>query len=227
MTGLNAALYKEARLHWRSRGQIFGYLLFGAAALFLFSFAVGPDSEALRRHASGFLWLALLLASTLTLAESFAAEVEHRAQEGLLLVPADPRALFYGKAIANAAVLMLLGLLLYPLTIALYDAPIAGWELVAVIVLGAAGLAAPGTLYAAMTAENRARQTLMPLLLFPLVVPVLLAAVKATSLALYGDPMRQIVSWGTLLVSFDAIYWSLCGIFYELVVEPTRPGRRS
>ena len=86
-------------------------------------------------------------------------------------------------------------------------------------VLGAAGLSAPGTLYAAMTAQVRSKQTLLPLLLFPLIVPALLAAVKATSLVVLGDPMQQVTSWISLLVAFDAIYWSLCGILYSRVVE--------
>ena len=91
--------------------------------------------------------------------------------------------------------------------------------LLAVIVLGAAGLSAPGTLYAAMTAQMRARNTLLPLLLFPLVVPALLAAVKSTSLLILGDPMGQLTSWVALLVAFDAVYWSLCGLVFERVVE--------
>ena len=88
----------------------------------------------------------------------------------------------------------------------------------AVIVLGAAGLSAPGTLYAAMTSQMRARKILLPLLLFPLVVPALLSAVKATSLlipATHG-PAPLLAA---LLVAFDAIYWSLCGLVFERVVE--------
>jgi heme exporter protein B len=88
-----------------------------------------------------------------------------------------------------------------------------------VILLGAAGLAAPGTLYAAMSSRARAKQTLLPLLLFPLVVPVLLSSVKATSLLVLGDPMEQLPSWLTLLACFDAIYWSLCGLLFARVVE--------
>ena len=91
--------------------------------------------------------------------------------------------------------------------------------LLGVILLGTAGLSAPGTLYAAMTAQARARQTLLPLLLFPLVVPVLLAAVKATSLLILGDPMGQVRPWVTLLVAFDLIHWSLCGLLFDRVVE--------
>ena len=87
------------------------------------------------------------------------------------------------------------------------------------IALGTAGLSAPGTLYAAMTAQVRSKQTLLPLLLFPLIVPALLASVKATSLIILGDPMNQVRSWIVLLASFDAIYWSLCGLLFGNVVE--------
>jgi heme exporter protein B len=215
-----SALRKEFLLNWRTRAQAVAVFVFGATALLLFSFAIGPNAAALRQHAAGFLWLALLLSSTLTLSESFHAEMENRALEGLLLLPVSPRALYYGKAIANAVQLILVGIVLVPVMVVLYDA---GTDrlitLLLILILGAAGLAAPGTLYAAMTSQIRARQLLLPLLLFPLIVPVLLAAVKASSLAILGDPMEQGRGWVALLVAFDGIYWSLCGLLFEKVIE--------
>jgi heme exporter protein B len=215
-----AALRKDLLLQWRGRTQIVAVFAFGAAALLLFSFAIGPDSQALRQHSAGFLWLGLLLASTLTLAESFERETEEQALEGLLLLPASARALYYGKAIANWAQLALLGAALVPVMVVLYDAgTLRLFSLLGVILLGTAGLSAPGTLYAAMTSQARARQTLLPLLLFPLVVPVLLAAVKATSLLILGDPMGQIRPWSTLLGVFAVVHWSICGLLFGRVVE--------
>ena len=217
---LRAALQKDFLLQWRTRAQVAAIFIFGATSLLLFSFAIGPNAEALRQHAAGFLWLALLLSSTLTLAESFQSEMEQRALEGLLLLPASPQALYYGKALANWAQLALLGLALVPVTVVLYDAGTLNvLALVGVILLGAAGLSAPGTLYAAMTSQTRAKQTLLPILLFPLVVPVLLSSVKATSLIILGDPMGQVRSWSLLLLCFDLIHWSLCGLLFGRVVE--------
>lgn len=220
MKDLLAALRKELMLQWRTRAQLLAIFVFGASALLLFSFAIGPDTSALRQHAAGFLWLGLLLSSTLSLAESFQSEMEQRAFEGLLLLPVEPPALFYAKALSNWLQLVLLGIGLVPIMVVLYDAgtmEVGG--LVGVIVLGSAGLAAPGTLYAAMTSQARARQTLLPLLLFPLVVPVLLAAVKATSLLILGDPMGQARPWTFLLLAFGAIHWSLGGLLFGRVVE--------
>jgi len=217
---LGAAIRKELLLQWRTRGQMMAVFVFGAASLLLFSFAIGPNALALRTFSGGFLWLALLLSSTLTLSESFHAEMENRAMEGLLLLPSDPRALYYAKAIANWLQLTLLGVALVPVMVVLYDAGTTRLlTLLLIIVLGAAGLSAPGTLYAAMTAQLKAKQTLLPLLLFPLIVPALLASVKATSLVILGDAMGEAKSWLILLGAFDLIYWSMCGLLYGRVVE--------
>jgi len=214
------ALQKELLLLWHTRAQAVAVFVFGATALLLFSFAVGPNAAALRQHAAGFLWLGLLLSSTLTLSESFHAEMENRALEGLLLLPVSPRALYYGKALANTMQLVLLGIALVPVMVVLYDAGTTRIPMVLVIILlGCAGISAPGTLYSAMTSQARAKETLLPLLLFPLIVPVLLAAVKATSLSILGDPMEQSRSWVALLIAFNGIYWSLCGLLFERVVE--------
>lgn len=215
-----AALRKELLLQWRTRGQFMAVFVFGAATLLLFSFGIGPDASALRTFSAGFLWLGLLLSSTLTLAESFHAEMENRALEGLLLLPSNPRSLYYAKAIANWLQLTILGVALIPIMVVLYDAGTPRLlTLLLVIALGTAGLSAPGTLYAAMTAQIKAKQTLLPLLLFPLIVPALLASVKATSLVILGDPMDQARPWIILLLSFDLIYWSLCGLLYGRVIE--------
>ncbi len=220
MTALAAALEKDLLILWRSRAKVIAVLAFGATALLLFSFAAGPDTTILRKNAAGYLWLALLLSSTLSLAESFQAEMEQRALEGLLLLPADARVLYYGKALANWLQLALLGVALVPVLVVLYDAPIERpFALVGIILLGTAGLSAPGTLHAALAAQVRAREVLLPLLLLPLVVPVLLAAVKATSLVMTGDPMGQAGAWTGLLAAFNGIFWPLCGLLFSRVVD--------
>src|SRR6187401_715456 len=134
-----AALRKELLLQWRTRGQFLAVFVFGAAALLLFSFAIGPNATALRTFSAGFLWLGLLLSSTLTLAESFHAEMENRALEGLLLLPASARALYYAKALANALALFALGAALVPVMVVLYDAATPRIPaLLGIILLGAA-----------------------------------------------------------------------------------------
>jgi heme exporter protein B len=213
-------LQNELLLRWRLRARVTAMFAFGATTLLLFSFAAGPQPQGLRDHAAGFLWVALLFASALSLSESFQVDMDNRALEGLLLLSAPATALYYGKALANALELIVLGAAFTPMMLVLYDAPLRDpVGLLGVIVLGAFGLAVPGTLYIAMTAQARSQQVLLPLLLFPLVVPVVIAAVKATSLLMGSDPMRQLSSWLVLLACFDAIYASLGGLMFGRIVE--------
>lgn len=212
---------KELLLQWRTRARFGTVLVFGVTALLIFSFAVGPDSTALKAHASGYLWLALLLMSTLALQEAARLDVQNGALEALVLLPVDGRALYYAKALVNTITLASLGTLLIPVVVALYDADAReGYPmLVAAVWLGSAALVAPGTLYAVLTSRARAGDVLLPLLLFPLVVPALLGSVKATEVIMLGDPMGRVTSWMGLVVAFDAIYWSLCGLLYPLLLE--------
>ena len=156
-----AVLHKDFLLDWRGKRRALAVGLFGATTLLLFSFATGPDGAALARHAAGYVWLALLLSSTVALNESFRVELEDDALEGLSLLPVDPRALFYGKALANSAFLVFLSFLLVPLAMVMYGVGIQGspWMLLALLVAGIAGLAGPGTLYSAMSSRVGLRVT--------------------------------------------------------------------
>lgn len=214
-------LRKDLTISWRSRARFVATFVFGVVTLLLFSFAAGPDSELLRHNAAGYLWLGILLASTLGLAEGFRVEQEHGAMEALLLSPVEPAAVFYGKALANLVTLVTVSAALVPFMIALYDVRLAEnpVKLALVVGLGTAGIAAPGTLHAALASRARAADVLLPLLLFPLLVPTLLAAVRATMLVLTGDAMGELRSWLSLMFAFDAIYWSLCGVLFGRVVE--------
>ncbi len=216
-----AILRKDLLLDLRGQRRALAVGLFGLTTLLLFSFAAGPDSESLSQNAAGYLWLAVLLSSTLALAESFRVELEDDALEGLSLLPVDPRALFYGKALANTLFLVALSALLLPLASVLYGVSLTGSStmLAAYLVLGVAGLAAPGTLHAAMTSRARGRDVMLPLLLFPIVIPLLMAAVKGTGLLFLGDPMQQSGDWLRLIVAFDIVYWSLCGILFGKVID--------
>ena len=214
-------LRKDLLIEWRARNQAFALACFMLTILLLFSFAVGADTATLRTHAGAYLWLSLLLSSTLLLAQSFHVEVESGAVETVMLAPTHAPALYYGKALANVAQLVLLALVAVPFVLGLFDASVRESVLMlgATILLGCAGLAAPGTLYAALTARLGARQLLLPLLLFPLIVPCLLASVKATSLVMMGDPMQQVPSWLQLLAAFDVLYWAVCGVLFGRVID--------
>jgi len=200
---------KDLLLEWRSRSRINALVFFSLATLLLFSFALGPDTALLRRGAGGYLWLAVLLASVLSLGESFRVERENASLEGLRLVPAPARAIFLSKALANAVLLAILDVrVVLPLP-----------TLLLILVLGSLAIAAPGTLHGAIASHARARDVLLPLLLFPILIPALVAAAKSTALVFDGDPMGQVDSWLGLLASFDLLYWALGFALFPRVIE--------
>jgi heme exporter protein B len=214
-------LAKDLLIEWRARSRVLALSAFVFTLLLLFAFAAGANAVALRGQAAASLWMSLFLASTLLLSQSFQTEVEGGALERLLMAPVSPAALYYGKALANCVQLFGLGIVGVIPMVALFDSPLEGpfYEFAGLLALGAAGVAAPGTFYAAMTARMQSKQLLLPLLLFPLLVPCLLAAVKATALWMTGDVMDEVGSWAALLLCFDLLYWSLCGALFSKMLE--------
>lgn len=215
-----AMLRKELMTEWRQRSRVLGIFWFALAVVLMVAFAT-PETAILNRIAGGTLWLGLLLASTRSLDQSYAVEHEHGAMEGLLLWPVDPIAIFYGKAVANAAILAGVAFAILPLLVAIFGASVKGspLDLALVVVLGCGALAAPGTVYALVTSQARGSSVILPLLLFPAVVPALLAAANATTKVFEGDPMGQADGWIALLFAFDVVQWSLGGLFYGVLLE--------
>jgi len=212
---------KDFLLEWRGRARINATIFFAILTLLLFSFAVGPHHAILEQNAPGYLWLAIFLSSIMSLSESQRLDNENGALEGLRLLAVDARAIFLGKSLVNTVFLLALATLLVPVSVALYGTSIkAGLgSLLLTLFLGTAAISAPGTLYAAIAVQARARDVLLPLLLFPILIPGLLASVKATTLVLQGDPMNQLQSWTILLTAFNVVYWILCGLLLGRVIE--------
>ena len=212
---------KDLLIEWRTRARLNALVFFAMATLLLFSFALGPDTKLLERNAGGYLWLAILFASVLSLGESFRVETENACLDGVRLAPADARAIFLSKALGNALLLLALAVVLVPVMVALYGVRIVTGvgDLAGILVLGSLALSAPGTVYAAISSNARARDVLLPLLLFPLVIPALLSAAKGTTLVLQGDPMQQLGSWQGLLLGFNLIYWGVGFLLFPRVIE--------
>ncbi len=219
---ITTLLLKDLRVEWRGRARFLSIVLFGGITLVLFSFAIDADGGLAETMAPGFLTLALLLSSTLGLSESFRVERENRSLEGLLLLPVEPTVLFYAKALGNFVFLVMLAPVLLPWAVILYGietGPSGLGGVLLVWLLAAAALAAPGTLYAAMTSRAASQDVLLPLLLFPLVIPVLIASVRSCGFLLQGDPMDQAPGWLLLLLAFDVVFWALGGVLARVAME--------
>jgi ABC-type transport system involved in cytochrome c biogenesis, permease component len=187
----------------------------------LFGFALGPDAQALRDAAAGTVWLAALFAGVLAFNRSYQVELDGGALEQLVLYPGSRRSIFAGKLLANFAFVALMLAIVVVVGIVLFQVriPPAWPTLVGILLLGAIGLVTLGTFYAAMASRSRAREVLLPLLLFPMLVPVLLAAMEATKALLGGNVMGDAGAWARLLAGFDVIFLLATFLAFESVIE--------
>jgi heme exporter protein B len=227
---VGAIVWKDLTAERRTKANFNSVAFLAALILLLFGFALGPDTEALRNVAGGVLWLTVLFSGVLSFNRSYEQELENGSLETLLLYPGDRRSIFIGKLIANLVFVLLMEAVLIPLAAVLYDIPI--WRVIAplsiVLFLGTLGFVTLGTFYSAMASRLRAREVLLPLLLFPMLIPLLIAAVQATGLILTGDLMVRDAggatvalssSWVRVLVVFDIVFLTGALFAFEHVIE--------
>jgi heme exporter protein B len=211
---------KDLRIEARSRVALSQVVPFGVVALILFAFALGPDRTQMARGAPGLFWVAVLFCAVLAVQRSVSVESADSARDGLRLSGLDPAGLFLGKTAAVGAELLVLEGVLAVGVVLLYGAHIVTpWLIVVSCLLGAIGLAATGTLYGALSAGMRVRETLLPFLLLPIAVPVLLAGTRIWQAALATGVASQGTPWLRLLVVFDAVYLALGVVVFGPLVE--------
>jgi len=221
MRRAGAILWKDLLIEIRTRQGFSAMLSFAALVLFLFSFAIGPDTQLLQRLSGGLLWVAIVFTGTLSLGRAFQSEELAGGVRLLRLYPGDPRAIYLGKVAANAVLLAALEVVLFPATAILFQADLASHALglAGVAALGTAGFSVVGTFFSALTVHLRARELLLPLLLFPALVPVVLGAVGATDAILAGDALGRAGGWIRLLAAYDVILFVVCVWIFPIVLE--------
>jgi heme exporter protein B len=212
---------KDLEIEWRSRVATSRLVPFAGILLLLFAVALDPDRGLLPRLAPGLFWVATMLAALLAIGRSFAVERENRAGVGLLLSGVDPAAMYVGKALAVLVELLALEAVLGLGMVVLYDVTPRSLGLIAVgAVLASAGVAAAGTLYGAVVVADRGRDSLLALLLLPVLVPVLLAATRVYEGATTGGSSGD-VAWLGLLAVFAALYGGLGALTFGSLIEET------
>ncbi len=214
-------VWKDLTIEGRSKETFNALLFFSLLVMFIFQFALGADRERLAAALPGLLWLGFVLSGLLGLGRSFVGERENDCWDGLRLAPGDKSAIYLGKLAGNLLLMLLVEAILLGLFAIFFNVDLgrglAG--LVVVIGLGTVGLGAIGTLFAAMTSNVRARELLFPVLLLPVLVPVLLAAVTATEAVLAGEPLGSVANWLKLLIAADAIYVATGLLTFDFVLE--------
>jgi len=216
---IGAVVWKDLAAELRSRELLGAMLVFALLVILIFNFALELDIRTRGTITSGVLWVTFAFAGTLGLNRSMALEKDRGCLDGLLLAPVDRSAIFFGKALGNLAFMFLVEAIVIPVYSLLYNTNLFVPGLLAVVVLGSLGYVMVGTLLASMSVQARTRDLLLPILLFPVVLPVLIAAVRASSGFLQGLEMAEIWPWLNLLIVYDVIFTAVPLMVYDYVVE--------
>ena len=218
---VRAIARKDVTTELRAKAGFNSVASLGVTILILLGLALGPDAEALRNASVGAVWLATLFSGVLAFNRSFQVELESGALEPLLQYPGPRWTIFAGKLLGNLIFLTLMVAIVVAVGVVLFGVQIpADWpSLVGVLALGVVGLVVLGTFYASMASRSRAREVLLPLLLFPMLVPVLLAATTASKALLGADVMHEAGAWIRLLVAYDLVFLTATFIAFEHVIE--------
>lgn len=219
MNAFRALILKDLKILARKRGGFLSAFALGAIIMLMASLSGEATPVSLGQRGAAAFWMGLFLGSTLFLSDSFETEQKDGGQRALILLGASPTAFFYSKALVNFLGLFVVGVLLAPIAVALFGvgpSPLGG---AVILALGTLSLSAPGTLFTALVSESDKRHLLLPVMMFPLVVPVLITVVQSTLLLTFGDPMGQGSAWASLLGIFAMLHWLLDGALYSRAVD--------
>ena len=212
---------KDLRAEMRTKEAINASLAFALVILLLFSFAFDPSAETTRDISGGLLWIVFAFAGTLILNRSFARELPNDCLDALIAAPIPGAALFLGKALANYVLVLAVELVSLPVFGIFYNVR---WtrqfrELMLVLALGTWGLTVIGTIFSALTVNIRLREVMLPMLMYPIMIPALMGAMQLTTDLVVGKPIGpDNVAWLKMLVGFDVIYTAVSLILVETVL---------
>jgi heme exporter protein B len=219
LRALGAVVWKDLAAELRSRELLTSMLVFALLVILIFNFALELDAKARATVTSGVLWVTFAFAGTLGLNRSMAVEKDRGCMDGLLLAPVDRSAIYFGKTVGNLIFMFIVEIIVLPVYSILYNTNLFKPGLIAVVILGSIGYVVVGTLLSTMAVQTRTRDVLLPILLFPVIIPVMIAAVKASTGFLQGIEMAEITPWLNLLLVYDIIFTAVAFMVFDYVVE--------
>ncbi|MDT8317716.1 MAG: heme exporter protein CcmB [bacterium] len=212
---------KDLKVEIRSKERLYSMMVFSILVMVIFNFAFDPGAEYIREVAPGILWVALVFSATLGLNKTFASEKEQDCLQGLMLSPLDRSGIYFGKVLSNTFFSLIVAMLTLPFFAVFFNISLLQvfMPLTLVIVLATIGFIAVGTLFAAISVGVKRGEMILPILLFPIEVPVIIAAVKATSMILDGRMMVDYSMWLKILILFDIIFLMVSFVTFDYLVE--------
>lgn len=214
-----AVIWKDLAAELRSREVFSAMFVFALLVILVFNFAMELDIATRRSVTAGVLWTTFFFAGTIGLNRSMAAEKDRGCLDGLLLAPVDRAAIYFGKMIGNLLFMLFVEVLILPIYTFLYNVSLFNIGLLGVILLGSLGYAAVGTLLASMSVQARTRDLLLPILLFPVMLPVVIGAIRASNGYLSGAEWGEIAPFLNLLIGYDVIFIAVAYMMFDYVIE--------
>jgi heme exporter protein B len=218
-TKIIVIFWKDILTELRTKEIVTSVLVFALLVLVIFSFAFGTRADEVDLAAPGILWVALTFGGVLGFNRIFAVEKENSRLEGLMLCPVDRAVIYWGKLAGSFTFIMAIAIVITPIFLVLFNLPLFLPRLALIIVLATLGFAAVGTLFSVVALNTRARDIMLPILFLPIAVPVIIAAVKATTSVLAGRPWGDMLTWLQIMIAFDIIYLVAATLVFEFVVE--------
>ena len=212
---------KDLTSELRTKEMLSSMLIFALLTTVVFSFAFDPDSDTVKKVFPGIVWVAFVFAGILGLNRSFLSEKNNDCILGLMLCTSDRGVIYLGKMICNLIFMLIMEAITLPILFVLFDFRLKGSALLlaVIVLLGTWGFIAIGTFTSAMAVNTRNSEILLPIILFPLIVPILIAAVQATGAILSGGGLAECSNWLTILVAFDLIFTVASWLLFDYLLE--------
>jgi heme exporter protein B len=219
LRAVGAVIWKDFRAEWRTRENLSAMLVFSLLVILIFNFALELDLQVRTSLSAGILWATFIFAGTIGLNRSLAVEKDRGCLDGLLLAPVDRSVIYFGKAVGNLLFMLIVEAIVLPLFSFLYAFNVFQPGFLLVVLLGSIGYAAVGTLLSTMVVQARTRDILLPILLFPLTLPVVIAAVKGSQGFFQSLPYEEFSVWINILVAYDLIFIAVAMMVFDFVLE--------
>ena len=210
---------KDIIAEMRTKEIIVSVLVFVLLMIVIFNFAFGTDRQLMAAVAPGILWVAFAFAGVLSLNRAFIPEKEENCLEGLMACPVSRETIYVGKMLSSLLFMLTVEAITLPIFALLFNLPVLSLELITATVLATLGFVTVGTLFSALSVNTKAREMILPILFLPVIIPVIICAVKASELALAGEAWGSLSSWLQIIVAFDVIFLVVSFLTFNFVVE--------
>ncbi len=214
-----AITWKDVLSELRTREIVFSVVVFTLLVVVIFNFTFTSGQQSAAAVAPGILWATFTFAGVLSLNRSFILEKEEGCLEGLMISPLSREAIYLGKMLASLIFMLVVEAVALPAFALLFNLDIGSWQLITVTLLTTVGFVAVGTMFSALAVNTKAREMVLPILFLPIVIPIIIAAVKASGMALAGAPWSDMSSWLGIIIAFDVVFLVVPILIFTYIIE--------